>query len=674
MKRSSLLAFLLSICLILVLMVVGLSIDINEGQFCGKNVLWSYDPDTCTLTISGIGPMNDYPHSTHDSRTHPWADFDQEIRTVIVEEGVTYLGLCSFCTCTSLTEVQLPGSLLSIGENAFWNCPRLTSVTIPSQVTTIADNAFKRCDSLTHVTFLGNAPTEVSSTAFQGIASNVYYPAQNTSWDSATMIGHGGTLVYHSYEDPDRILYMTDRGPCGPEATWTLVDGILTISGSGEMAYGLWNDQKDQIRQVVVEEGITKIADNAFTRCSGLTDVRLPSTLQSIGKNAFALTPSLTQIQLPDAVTTIGAGAFAGCDALVAIQLPAQLQTIEQRAFYSCTALQELTLPDTVTRLESQAFGACTGLQNIKFLGRGPRLADVTVFDQCTATVTYPADQIYWSLLRDGLADTSLRWDPYCSGIHSENTGSVTVDPTCISPGQVECTCPVCGLVYSIETPTVDHTFEAGKCTVCGYIQPTAPTIHSCMWSGEDSIRLCWTPVEGADGYELLRATGFEPTDEDWKCAKTINDGTASAYTNHDLTPGTVYSYKIRSFNYSPTGKKLFSDFSTVIQPFGSISFTRYYSDQPDEIRLRWTPVEGAHGYQIWRLDDSGEYSIIKTIGDTGNELTDDQGNTSAYTNDQLISGESHTYIIRAFRILEDGQKLFGNFSEPVTVTVMSET
>ena len=672
MKKTSL-AFLLSVCLILVMMVVALSGTGDDGNVCGKNLIWVYDPDTYTLTISGSGPMRDYPHKTHDKRTHPWAEYDQEIRTIIVEEGVTYLGTCAFCTCSSLTEVRLPVSLTVIGENAFWKCPKLTSVTIPRKVTTIAANAFKKCDSLTNITFLGNAPTKVAGTAFMGIVANAYYPARNGSWKDSTMVGHGGTLLYHGYEDPTNIQYLTDRGPCGPDAAWRMEDGTLTVSGTGNMEYALWNSLKDQIQKVVIEEGITSVAANAFTGCSRLTEVQLPSTLETIHKNAFALIPGLTQIRIPDNVTTIEGGAFAGCTSLGWVDLPTKLQTLARRAFFACTALEEITIPASVTRMGSEAFGACYALGKVMFLGRGPHMDDVTVFAQCPATVSYPADQIYWTRLRDGLSGTGLRWAPYCSGVHSENVGTVISEASCSSFGRTDCVCPVCGLAYTVETAPADHTFSDGLCTVCGYGQPLPPMLQYCLRRDETSIKVTWLPVEGAAGYELFRTTVAEPTDQDWQCAKSAIDPSVDSYINRDLEPGVTYYYKIRSYHYSLSGRKIYSEFSSVEPAVDPVRLTKAYCNAPGSIRLLWDRVPGATGYQVWRMDEDGNYTIVKTIGDSGDVLTNDQGATTAYGNTDLTPGQRYTYKVRAFRITEAGLKMFGEFSVPVTITALSE-
>lgn len=84
-------------------------------------------------------------------------------------------------------------------------------------------------------------------------------------------------------------------GTCGADLTWTLDEnGTLTISGTGDMddynSWGNpapWNDWKQQINAVVIEEGVTSIGDYTFSDHKKLTNVTLPESLTSIGDSAF---------------------------------------------------------------------------------------------------------------------------------------------------------------------------------------------------------------------------------------------------------------------------------------------------------------------------------------------------------------------------------------------------
>ena len=71
-------------------------------------------------------------------------------------------------------------------------------------------------------------------------------------------------------------------GSCGDNITWTLDrEGTLTISGSGEMedpAFSevAWQDYRDQITAIIINEGVTSIGDYAFRNCTNIASIILP--------------------------------------------------------------------------------------------------------------------------------------------------------------------------------------------------------------------------------------------------------------------------------------------------------------------------------------------------------------------------------------------------------------
>ena len=98
------------------------------------------------------------------------------------------------------------------------------------------------------------------------------------------------------------------------KVTWTLSgDGTLTISGTGDMEGAPWLSQRDEIKKVVIKDGVTSIGNNAFRYCSGLTSLTIPNSVTSIGEYAFYRCSGLTSLTIPNSVTSIGGGAFYGC-------------------------------------------------------------------------------------------------------------------------------------------------------------------------------------------------------------------------------------------------------------------------------------------------------------------------------------------------------------------------
>ena len=61
---------------------------------------------------------------------------------------------------------------------------------------------------------------------------------------------------------------------------------------------------------VTIPDGVTKIEDEAFWECTGLTSIKIPNSVTTIGSSAFVCCIGLTSVTIPDSVTSIGDCAF----------------------------------------------------------------------------------------------------------------------------------------------------------------------------------------------------------------------------------------------------------------------------------------------------------------------------------------------------------------------------
>ena len=107
------------------------------------------------------------------------------------------------------------------------------------------------------------------------------------------------------------------------------------------------------------------IGDYAFSGCSSLTSLTLPSSVTSIGGHAFELCSGLTSLTLPSSVTSIGEFAFRYCSGLTSLTIPSGVTTIDYYAFADCSGLTSLTIPSGVTWIGDYAFAWCSGLTSL---------------------------------------------------------------------------------------------------------------------------------------------------------------------------------------------------------------------------------------------------------------------------------------------------------------------
>lgn len=122
------------------------------------------------------------------------------------------------------------------------------------------------------------------------------------------------------------------------------------------------------VRSVALKEidlsnsDISSLPSSAFSYCNELTQLNLPSTLESIGNTAFIYCNNITQLNLPN-VESIGSSVFQYCANLAEISFP-KLVSINFNSFEGCSNLTSITLPSTLTTIT----GSFTKNNNIREL------------------------------------------------------------------------------------------------------------------------------------------------------------------------------------------------------------------------------------------------------------------------------------------------------------------
>ena len=232
---------------------------------------------------------------------------------------------------------------------------RFTRVRIGTGITRIGNNAFAGCGDTELITFTGSAPGFAEG-CFSDFEAVISYPGTDTSWTGTVRQNYGG--------DPAWIA-DTDL-TCGTGLSWTLMHGVLTVTGTGAIPDDpVWQAGAEKTETVVIGEGVTGIGRSAFEGCTGMTRVSLPQSLKTIGEKAFCGCSALQQIMLPPTVTALGASAFKECVRLASVALPAGVTALGDSVFYGCTGLKTAVLSDRVKAIPKDAFRGCTGLMRV---------------------------------------------------------------------------------------------------------------------------------------------------------------------------------------------------------------------------------------------------------------------------------------------------------------------
>ena len=116
-------------------------------------------------------------------------------------------------------------------------------------------------------------------------------------------------------------------------ADWTIKDGVLVKFRTDSTAVS-----------VTVPEGVTAIANEAFSGDTALQEIVLPETVRKIGDRAFYNCSSLEELVLPEGVVSIGESAFSHCSSLKSASLPSTVRSIGNGVFAGATALRTISV------------------------------------------------------------------------------------------------------------------------------------------------------------------------------------------------------------------------------------------------------------------------------------------------------------------------------------------
>lgn len=405
MKKRTIL-LLLSLCLMFVLMPMGAEATESTGSgTCGAEITWELTGDG-VLTITGTGPMEDYPHGEYA----PWYPLREKFTSVTIGDGITAIGRCAFQGMRHLETISIPDSVVSIGDYAFDDCPDLKSIAIPDGVTSIGVFAFNECEALQEVILPAHL-TAIANYAFYGCTSleGITLPESLESIggysfsgcrslkslsipESVTSIGSAAFEKCEKLQNvniPGSItaIYGDTFKNCRSLESITLPDDLQSI---GKYAFsGCW-----MLDSVVIPDTVKSIGAYAFYDCMILRSVTLPTSITKINGSTFKNT-GLTSIVIPKGVTRIGGSAFYS-SALHYIDLPDTVTSIGEYAFYNCTGLQTADVPSSVTSIGNYAYRGCTNLKTIYFDGEAPSVGD-GVFSMVTADAYYSATDETWT-------------------------------------------------------------------------------------------------------------------------------------------------------------------------------------------------------------------------------------------------------------------------------------
>lgn len=152
-----------------------------------------------------------------------------------------------------------------------------------------------------------------------------------------------GTAAFAT-EATDAAATNTPREPgyCGESITWTLADGVLNITGVGEMddfpEGAPWAEHRETVTKVVISGGITYVGSYSFVDFDALETVEFGKDIYEIGAQAFFSCGALEKIYLPASFKVFGESSFMACGKLKEIHCEGKFPSFRQNCFWDTYA------------------------------------------------------------------------------------------------------------------------------------------------------------------------------------------------------------------------------------------------------------------------------------------------------------------------------------------------
>lgn len=271
--------------------------DKSSSKFAKPDLNGGWKVEGTALTISSqIGMTN-------------WMQYGQgsnakAVKSVTITGNVTEIVGSAFSSCSNLTQVTITAAgITGIGMFAFQNTTSLTTIEIPASVTTIGENAFAGS----------------GITSFTVAESNSSF---KTDADGKALLTYDGKTLFvfapsatGSYTIPSEVETIGSYSFWNTAITSLEIPGTVKIIGDDAFA-------SSAITSLVIPKSVETIGKLAFNM-SALTSIVIPSSVTSIGYAAFNMSALTTVTFEGTTAPTIGEGIFANCDNLTGILVPA---------------------------------------------------------------------------------------------------------------------------------------------------------------------------------------------------------------------------------------------------------------------------------------------------------------------------------------------------------------
>lgn len=489
-KSNRILPLLLSMIMLVCAVMAPLTVD-AAVTIPGDGLTYSFNESTGVFTVSGNGDMYDF-RDTDSSLTKktPWSSIKDKIKTVVIEEGVTGIGDYSFYNCKNLTTVKLSSTVKSIrgsGQTGGWNsssklgsfgafrdCTSLTNIEFPSGLQSIGTAAFRGCTSLKKLV-LPDSLTELGAGAFVGctgltsvtFGKNITAPSTECFYDCENLaeINWGESMT----DTGNWAFYNTRLVDVDIPEQFTSI-GVRSFANCYFLSSVTVHNKDCEFKEILnynnpfdnsgVSTGNTLVLKGHTGSTTQTVAEKYDYTFESIDTCPHTNTKTVIQSDATCEVDGVEAVVCADCNAVLSTTPIAALGHS-----YEVTNTEDLTEING----HVMTYQACTTCGKEEIIPVHAQTEDSTSLSKkyvwilgfytydCNATCTTPGWEKYTCSI-DGCDATERNYVQKTG--HTVKNWTVVTKPTCTEAGSKTGHCSVCDKDVTEEIPATGHTYD----------------------------------------------------------------------------------------------------------------------------------------------------------------------------------------------------------------------
>lgn len=372
------------------------------------------------------------------------------------------------------TSVTIADTVTELGESAFSWCQNMQRINIGSGVVSVGKYAFNLCSEITEV-HISDLPA--------------WMRIKFTNYSSNPLSSRKASLWLNGEEIVDLVV---------PE-------GVTSI---GQYAFY----EIDALQSVTMSSTLVSIGGSAFYGCGNLTDITWSPSVKSVGTDAFIHSGKITGVWISDLSAWLNcyfsnqnsnpmygskAALWLNGELVTDLVIPSNVESIQANAFAGCSSLKSIVIPSQIYSIGQFAFYYSKNLEEIYFCGRMPSYGS-WAFKGVPATGWYSGSDRTWNeyVKKSGqkLGDVTLT--PYD---HLLDEPVITKENGCEEDGLKSTRCVLCGITTTEVIPATGHNDVEGECVNCGRLDPEKAVLTGTIQTpGEATLQLYIRDQEAA--------------------------------------------------------------------------------------------------------------------------------------------------------------------------------